>query len=252
LGALICYCCFCLLIFSLSQAARIVAKYPFRPPDAACVAAPSSSCAIRTSLVCVPCFRPASTDPVPASQHQCWSCRMSTPSSMPFCQEFPLTFKFLHRMRHCLSRMLWDNITLTQLRYHLHHYIHYETVRYPVLHLNLWHHPTASRHQYPLTAPTSALRVTRHGRCGSAMATPLHSPPRMSLLHLPPPSQTTSLASIACGMIPACIGTRTLFSGSLATQLLSSIGLLSTDDGEQGTGTLLKPNSGTGRSVYFT
>ena len=59
------------------------------------------------------------------------------------------------------------------------------------------------------------------------MATPSCSLPRMSLLHLPPPSRTTSLASTACGMIRACIGTRTPFSGFLATQLLLSIVLLS-------------------------
>jgi hypothetical protein len=71
----------------------------------------------------------------------------------------------------------------------------------------------------------------------------------MSLLHPPPPSQTTSPASTACGTIPASTGTRTPFSGSSDTQLLSSIGLLSTHDGEQGTGTLSKHSLGTGRSV---
>ena len=73
----------------------------------------------------------------------------------------------------------------------------------------------------------------------------------MSLLHLPPPSQTTSLVSTACGMIPACIGTKTLFSRSSATQLLLSIGLSSTHDGKQGTGTHSKHNLGTGRSVIY-
>jgi hypothetical protein len=49
-----------------------------------------------------------------------------------------------------------------------------------------------------------------------------------------------------------CIGTRTLFSGSSATQLLSFIGLLSTRNGNQGTGTCSKHNLGTGRSfIYF-
>jgi hypothetical protein len=50
-------------------------------------------------------------------------------------------------------------------------------------------------------------------------------------------------------MILAYTGTGILFSGSSATQLRWSIGLLSTHDGDQGTGTRLKHNSGTGRSV---
>lgn len=81
------------------------------------------------------------------------------------------------------------------------------------------------------------------------MATTSRSLRKMSLLRPLPLSQTTSPASIACGMIPVCTGTRIRFSRFLATQLLSSIGLLSTRDGEQETGTHLRHSSGTGRSV---
>ena len=72
--------------------------------------------------------------------------------------------------------------------------------------------------------------------------------------NVPPPPTTTFTDNIstACGMMPACTGTRTLFLGSKATRLLLSIGLLSTCDGELGTGTHSKHNSDTGRSVTPT
>ena len=177
---------------------------------------------------------------------------MSIPSWTRFCYEFPLTFTFLrcHLHHRIHSRRRLTRTFPVSLMLHLHRSLHYLAVLLRP-YLNLCH-PTAFqlRCQYPPT-PTNAWQVTRHVHCYSVMAKPSRSLPRMSLLHPPPPSQTTSPASTACGMIPACTGIRTLFSGSSATQLLSFIGLLSIHDGEQETGILSKHNLDTGRSVIF-